>query len=574
MGRSTARQKVSTARLNVSTAGNTSRYVLILLVYVNAADEVEENILVSAARLKLVLLIQVNAAELIKTENCNSFKPRTQTSEAKGSSSTTTLGLATTKEKIQKRNNMKARSTLLMALPNEHQLKFNQYPDAKYLLDDIEKRFGGNEATKKTRKNILKQQYENFSASSTESLDQTFDRLQKLVSQLELVGVNFDQEDVNQKFLRSLSSEWYTHIILWRNKADLGTLSIDDLYNNLKVYETEVKGATNSSSNTKNMVFVYSRTNNHSSTNEAFNIAQGVNTASTQVNTADINNLSDVVICAFLAGQSNNPQLLNEDLEQIHEDDLKKMDLKWRMAMAPRNQDQRNREITRRSVAVETAFDKALVSCDGLGEQLRKDLDRSKLIAASYKGGVASLEERLKFYKENDIIFCDDIAVLKRDIIIKDLEINHLKKKLESITKEKDSIQLNVNKIENASKNLDKLLECQIIDKCKKRLGFESYNAVPPPHTGRFLPPKPNLPFANIEKFSDKSSESVDSSKTVTSVKESKEVRKNNVAPVIEDWVSDNDFEDEVLTQPKEEKITEKPSVAKVDVVKPNVRIT
>ncbi|GJX78495.1 hypothetical protein Tco_0326644 [Tanacetum coccineum] len=106
-------------------------------------------------------------------------------------------GPATIEEKAQKRNDVKARSTLLMALPNEHQLKFNQYPDAKSLLDTIEKRFGGNEATKKTRKNLIKQQYENFSASSAESLDQTFDRLQKLVSQLELVGVNFDQEDVN-----------------------------------------------------------------------------------------------------------------------------------------------------------------------------------------------------------------------------------------------------------------------------------------------------------------------------------------------------------------------------------------
>ncbi|GJR34993.1 hypothetical protein Tco_1210677 [Tanacetum coccineum] len=171
-----------------------------------------------------------------------------------------------------------------MALPNEHQLKFNQYPDAKTLLAAIEKRFGGNDATKKTKKNLLKQKYENF-------------------------------KDVNQKFLRSLSSEWYTHTIVWRNKADLGTLSMDDLYNNLKVYETEVKGTANSSSGTQNMAFVSSGTNNSSSTNEGVNTAHGVSTASTQVNTTDMNNLSDVVIYAFPAGQSINPQLLHVDLE-------------------------------------------------------------------------------------------------------------------------------------------------------------------------------------------------------------------------------------------------------------------
>ncbi|GJU93290.1 putative ribonuclease H-like domain-containing protein [Tanacetum coccineum] len=503
---------------------------------------------------------------VLKPENGNSFKPRVQTTKVEGSTSTITLGPATSEEKTQKRNFVKARSTLLMGLPNEHQLTFNQYPDAKTLLAAIEKRFGGNDATKKTKKNLMKQQYENFSASSSESLDQTFDRLQKL--------------------------------------SDLGTLSMDELYNNLKVYETEVKGTSNSSLGTQNMAFMSSRTNNSSSTNEGVNTAQEVSTASTQVNTVDINNLSDAVIYAFLAGQSNNPHLLNEDLEQIHEDDLEEMDLEWQMAMltmrARRFQRKtgrnltikgnemasfdKNMESTRRTVAVETSTDKDLVLCDGLGgydwsdqakvgpnyalmaystsssdsevltnsscsksclknvetlksqlEQLRKDLDKSKLMAASYKGGLASLEDRLKFYKENEIIFYDDIAVLKRDILIKDSEIGQLKKKLESTIKEKDSIQLNVNKLENASKSRNKLLECQITDKCKKEEFAEptpkSYEAAP----------WDELP---------------------------KNVRKYDSVPLIEEWVSDDD-EDKVESQPKEVVKTVKPSVAKVEVVKP-----
>ncbi|GKC24383.1 hypothetical protein Tco_1026533 [Tanacetum coccineum] len=86
--------------------------------------------------------------------------------------------------------------------------------DAKKLLEAVEKRFGGNAATRKTQRNLLKQQYENFSAPSSEMLDQTFDRLQKLLSQLELLDEKLSQEDVNQKLLRSLSPEWNTHAVV------------------------------------------------------------------------------------------------------------------------------------------------------------------------------------------------------------------------------------------------------------------------------------------------------------------------------------------------------------------------
>ncbi|GJY09882.1 hypothetical protein Tco_0378067 [Tanacetum coccineum] len=75
---------------------------------------------------------------------------------------------------------------------------------------------------------------------SSEVLDQTFNRLQNLINQLEIHGETISLGDVNQKFLRSLSSEWNTHTIVWRNKPDINTLSLDDLYNNLKIYEPEV----------------------------------------------------------------------------------------------------------------------------------------------------------------------------------------------------------------------------------------------------------------------------------------------------------------------------------------------
>nr|GEV28742.1 ribonuclease H-like domain-containing protein [Tanacetum cinerariifolium] len=117
----------------------------------------------------------------------------------------------------------------MMGIPNEHQLKFNSMNDAKKLLEAVEKRFGRNAATKKIQRNLLKQQYENFTAPSSEMLDQTFDRIQKLVSKLELLEEKLSQEDINQKLLRSLSPEWNTHVIEWRNKADLALVSCDGL---------------------------------------------------------------------------------------------------------------------------------------------------------------------------------------------------------------------------------------------------------------------------------------------------------------------------------------------------------
>nr|GFA42094.1 ribonuclease H-like domain-containing protein [Tanacetum cinerariifolium] len=99
--------------------------------------------------------------------------------------------------KLARKNELKARGTLLMALPDKQQLKFNSHKDAKSLMEAIEKHFGGNTETKKVQKTLLKQQFENFSGSSSEGLDQIHDRLQKLVSQLEIHRVSLSQEDVN-----------------------------------------------------------------------------------------------------------------------------------------------------------------------------------------------------------------------------------------------------------------------------------------------------------------------------------------------------------------------------------------
>ncbi|GJT42371.1 ribonuclease H-like domain-containing protein [Tanacetum coccineum] len=133
-------------------------------------------------------------------ENGNSFKPVAQTTtNAEGTSTTLISGPVTTEEKTQKKNDVKKRSMLLMALPNKHLLTFNQYKDAKTLFASIQTRFGGNDAIKKIQKTLLKHIYENFSALSTESLDSIFNRLQKIISQLAILGENISQEDLNFK---------------------------------------------------------------------------------------------------------------------------------------------------------------------------------------------------------------------------------------------------------------------------------------------------------------------------------------------------------------------------------------
>ncbi|GKF33882.1 hypothetical protein Tco_0107082 [Tanacetum coccineum] len=107
--------------------------------------------------------------------------------------------------------------------------------------------YGGNKESKKVQRTLLKQQYENFAGSSSETMDQTFDRLQKLITQLEIQSEVITQEDINLKLLRSLPSKWKTHALIWRNKEEIETISLDNLYNNLNLYEPELAGSSSTS---------------------------------------------------------------------------------------------------------------------------------------------------------------------------------------------------------------------------------------------------------------------------------------------------------------------------------------
>nr|GEU80065.1 putative ribonuclease H-like domain-containing protein [Tanacetum cinerariifolium] len=216
-------------------------------------------------------------------------------------------------EQLARKNELKARGTLLMALPDKHYLKFNIHKDAKTLMEAIEKRFGRNKGTKKVQKTILKQQYENFTGSSSESLDQIHDRLQKLISQLEILGESLSQEDINLKFLRSLPTKWRTHTIIWRNKTDLEEQSLDDLFNSLKIYEAEVKSSSSASTSTQYIAFVSSQ--NTDSTNEPVSVVAIISAASAKIPVSALPNVDTLSNAAAMTGafrqKKNQPTMLS-----------------------------------------------------------------------------------------------------------------------------------------------------------------------------------------------------------------------------------------------------------------------
>ncbi|GJR75811.1 ribonuclease H-like domain-containing protein [Tanacetum coccineum] len=583
-------------------------------------------------------------------ENGNSWVPIPVTATETGPSTGLKMTVpSTAEEKTCKKNDVKARSLLLMALPNEHQLTFDQYVDAQSMFAAIKARFGGNEATKKTQKALLKQQYENFNASSSESLDSIFNRLQKLVSRLAILGVVTPPEDLNVKFLRSLPSEWDTHVVVWMNKPDFDTMGLDDLYNNFKIVEQKVKKSVGTNNDDKNLAFL--TTSGASSTNN-------INTVNPEVSI---------------------------DLEQLHDDDLEEMDLKWNMALlsmrarkfyqrtrrkiiidgsntagydkskvecfnchkmghfarecrAPRSKDNRNwnQGSSSKAVKIEDASEKAMCAIDGAGfdwsdmaeeeiqanmalmafsdsevtndkscsksclknyEALKKQyddllvkLDDTGFKAATYKRGLSILEGQILKYKEHEVLFSEEIALLKRSVGHKEYQMGLLRTELEKVKQEKEGFEFKIAKFEKSAKDLDQLLASQITNKSKKGFG---YNVVPSPHPLILNRPTPlDLSYSGLEEFkepevneygprdsslkpttgcdkeSDNSKENTDDSLK----QQQKTDSKTSSVKVDKDWKEKFFYpanHDEVEPIPKVEKKTVIPTATKKEFVKP-----
>nr|GEX42508.1 ribonuclease H-like domain-containing protein [Tanacetum cinerariifolium] len=448
----------------------------------------------------------------------------------------------TAEQKLARKNELKARGTLLMALLDKHQLKFNSHKDAKTLMEAIEKRFGGNTETKKVQKTLLKQQCENFT-------------------------------DVNLKFLRSLPSEWKTHTLIWRNKTDLEEQSLDDLFNSLKIYEAEVKNSSSTSTTTQNLAFV--SFSNTDSTTESVSAAVSVSAVCAKMHVSSLPNvdsLSNAMIYSFFAS----PQLDNEDLKPIDADDLEEMDFKWQMVMltmrarrflqrtkrnpgengptslgfdmsnvecynchrkehfvkecrSPKDSGRNGAdEPQRRNVPIETSTSNALVSqCDGVGsydwsfqadgepanyalmafssscsssenkvvscskacskayaqlhsqyDKLTADFRKSPFDVISYQTGLESVEAKLLVYKQNESVFEEDINMLKLEVQLRDNALVTLRQKLEKAEQERDDLKLKLKKFQTSFKNLTELLASQINDKTGLGYNYQVFTRV------------------------------------------------------------------------------------------------
>ncbi|GJY37130.1 ribonuclease H-like domain-containing protein [Tanacetum coccineum] len=378
----------------------------------------------------------------------------------------------TAEQKLARKNELKAKSTLMLAIPDEHLLKFHACKDAKSLWEAIKNRF------------------------------------QKLISQLEIHGEVISQEDVNLKLLRSLPSAWNNIALIMRNKSDLDTLSMDDLYKNLKVYESEIKGKLSSSSNSQN----------------------------DQASTASY---ADDGMVSFFANQSIALQLDYEDLEHIDADDLEEMDLKWQVAMltirvkrAPRNQGNRNRDAPKRNASVDTSTTNALVVQDGIGYQM----------------GLESLEARIVVHEKNEAVYEEDIAFLNA----KDkagLGYDSQMNKSEVVHSVFNSRESNVD-------------DSPVNDRFKTGKGF---HAVPPPYTRNYMPSIPDLSFARLDNSVYKTKViEIETSISKTSkdiVEKPKTVRPS--APIIEECDTDSDNS---VFRPKSYQT--KPKFTKINFVK------
>ncbi|GJX61050.1 ribonuclease H-like domain-containing protein [Tanacetum coccineum] len=535
-------------------------------------------------------------------ENGNSWVPIPVTTPESGPSTALKMTVpSTTEEKICKKNDVKART-----------------------------RFGGNDATKKTQKALLKQH---------------------------------------------LLLKWDTTCGSpgWK-QPDFETMGLDDLYNNFKIVEQKVKRTVAANNDDKNLAFL--TTSSSSSTNTINTVNTGVSTGNTKVNTASTEtstaSFSDATVYAFLSTQPQGSQLrtgrkiiidgsstAGYDKSKVECFNCHKMGHFARECRAPRSKDNRNwnQGSSSKAVRIEDASEKAMCAIDGAGfdwsdmaedeiqanmalmaftdsevsndkscsksclqnyEALKKQyddllvkLDDTGFKAATYKRGLSILEAQVVKYKESEVLFSEEIALLKRSVGHKEYLMGLVKTELEKVKEEKEGFEFKLAKFEKSSKDLDDLLASQVTDKSKKGFG---YNAVPSPHPLILNRPTPlDLSYTGLAEFkqpevneygticdreSDNSKENTDDSltqqpKTVTEtssvmsplkvdkdwkekffhpanhirVEEPKKARENTAAPIIEDWVSDD--EEEVEPIPKVEKKTAIPTATKKESVKP-----
>nr|GEV94763.1 hypothetical protein [Tanacetum cinerariifolium] len=369
------------------------------------------------------------------------------------------------------------------------------------------------------------------------------------------------------------------------NKANLEDQSLDDLFNNLKIYEAEVNSSSSTSHSTQNIAFVSS--NNTNSTNETVSVVPSVSVASTKAPVStlpNVDNLSDAVIYSFFASQSNSPQLDNKDLKQIDVDDLEEMNLKWQMAMLTMRAKRFFQRIGRNLGANGTTaigFDMSKVECYNchrrghFARECRSPRDnRNKDIQRRNVPVETSTSNAL-------VSHCDEVGSYDWSFQADEKPTNYA---LMAFTSSSSSSSSGSDS-ETSSKNLSKLLESQITDKTglgydnqvfnsemfdcdelnssesdasvltrpvhdRYKLG-EGYHVVPPPYTGTFMPSKPDLVFHDASRVSETVPNVFNVEPSTTKPTEDMSPSNRPYAPIIEDWVSDleDEYEGHLLSQ-------------------------
>nr|GEX11141.1 retrovirus-related Pol polyprotein from transposon TNT 1-94 [Tanacetum cinerariifolium] len=274
--------------------------------------------------------------------------------------------------------------------------------------------------------------------------------------------------------------------------CDVEEQGLDDLFNSLKIYEAKVKSSSFASTSTQNIAFVSSQ--NTDSTNEPVSVVASVSAASAKIRISallNVDTLSNAIIYSFFASQSNSPQLDNDDLKQIDADDLEEMDLKWQMAIYDcsfqAEEESTNYALMAFTSSSSSSSDNDVVSCSkactkayatlqSYYDKLTKDLSKSQFDVIFYKIGLDYVEARLLVYQQNETVFEEDIEFLKLEVQLRDNALVVLKQKFVQAEQEIYDLKLKLEKFQTSSKNLG-----------------DGYHAIPPPYTGTFMPPKPDL---------------------------------------------------------------------------------
>ncbi|GJV20029.1 putative ribonuclease H-like domain-containing protein [Tanacetum coccineum] len=363
------------------------------------------------------------------------------------------------KQLTAKRNQERVKSILLLAIPDEYLLKFHNVPDAKSLWVAIKSRFGGNYESKKMQRNVLKHQFENFTTAPNE----------------------ISKEDINQKFMRSLPPSWSQIALIMRNKPDIDQTDIDDLYNNLRVYEDEIKRSSSSTSNSQNLAFLSSE--NTSSTNEVSTASGnfGVNTAGGTSLTSQVSSTpgADEVVCSFFSQQTTSPPLDNEDLQQIDQDDLEELDIRWQVAMLTVRV-QRFIQKTGRNLDFKgkqpVTFDKSKVECYNCHRKghFAKECKSGRNQGKSFIGGYDwsnDFDEPVNFALMA-ISSSSSSSSFDNELKCREVKNRTTYNEPEKVVKERDELKVKIEKWEESSKGLNKILNSQMSAKDKNGLRY------------------------------------------------------------------------------------------------------